>query len=236
MVKECSFNQKALKEEDRKREESKNKEEKDSGKPEIIIINTARKSGRIEIMEYSTGDFGMLIPDFIRITETQKKEEIIEKIESSSIEEKYLCNGAVLKCSKGVAPSNLVVLPKNGCFINQKPVAVVSDMKPMLNILSFGACQRKHTPPCTPIISAPWSNPVKGSLINGEATASEKGKLKCNFGGEISVIDAGQSGVGGHKSSGAKNSKNEQKSEENKDSEVVMLEEEVAIKRKSYHK
>ena len=147
MVKECSFNQKALKEEDRKREESKNKEEKDSGKPEIIVINTAGKSGRIEIMEYSTGDFGMLIPDFIRITETQKKEEIIEKIESSSIEEKYLCNGAVLKCSKGVAPSNLVVLPKNGCFINQKPVAVVSDMKPMLNILPFGACQRKHTPP-----------------------------------------------------------------------------------------
>ena len=118
-------------------------------------------------MEYSTGDFGMLIPDFIRITEIQEKEDVIEKTEEIEIEEKYLCNGAMLKCSKGAVPSNLVVLPKNGFYINEQPIAVVSDMKPMVNIFPFGACQRKHTPPCTPVISVPWSNCISWHTING---------------------------------------------------------------------
>ena len=236
MVKGCNFNQKVLKEENKRSEDTESKaDEEESKKSEVKIINTAGKKGRIEIINYSKGDFGMLIPDFIRISKNQKEEEIIEKIETSAIEEKYLCNGALLKCSKGAAPSKMVVIPKNGYFINEQPVAVVSDMKPMVNILSFGACQRENTPPCTPVISAPWSNPVKGSLINGEATASEKGKLKCNFGGEITVIDAGQSGAGGYKTLGAKSS-DEEDSKENKSSESTILDEEIVVKRKSYLK
>ena len=60
-----------------------------------------------------------------------------------------VCGGAMLKCSFGVAPSSLMVLPAN-IVTTAMPIANIMDNKPMMNILplwhvsihgqSYGSC------------------------------------------------------------------------------------------------
>ena len=55
-------------------------------------------------------------------------------------------NGAVLMCSFGMAPSNLVVLPVNRVLSGNQPAANIMDHKPMVNILPFGMCITPSNP------------------------------------------------------------------------------------------
>ena len=48
---------------------------------------------------------------------------------------KYVCNGAMLKCSFGNAPSILCVPPINMVNTEKKPIANIMDFKPMVNIM-----------------------------------------------------------------------------------------------------
>ena len=54
-------------------------------------------------------------------------------------------SGAMMKCSYGVAPSSLNVLPINRVMAGA-PAANVMDMVPMLNIPPFGMCQSMANP------------------------------------------------------------------------------------------
>ena len=56
-----------------------------------------------------------------------------------------VCMGAMLKCSFGVAPSSLVVLPLNR-VMSPQPVANIMDSKPFMNIMPFGMCQSLANP------------------------------------------------------------------------------------------
>ena len=84
-----------------------------------------------------------------------------------------VCMGAMLKCSMGVAPSSLVVLPVNRVMTSYVPAANIMDNKPMVNIMPFGMCQSPANPtvaaataaalgvltpmPCIPNTPAPWA-------------------------------------------------------------------------------
>ncbi len=52
-----------------------------------------------------------------------------------------VCTGALMKCSFGIAPSALMVLPVNRVLACNMPAANIMDNKPMVNILTFGMCQ-----------------------------------------------------------------------------------------------
>src|SRR5213595_538418 len=54
--------------------------------------------------------------------------------------------GAVMTCSFGVAPSSLVVLPKNKVLCEGPPAANIMDHVPMLNIMPFGMCSSPANP------------------------------------------------------------------------------------------
>ena len=56
-----------------------------------------------------------------------------------------VCMGAMLKCSFGVAPGTLMVLPTN-LVMTKVPDANIMDNKPMLNIMPFGMCQSMANP------------------------------------------------------------------------------------------
>ena len=119
-----------------------------------------------------------------------------------------VCMGAQMQCSFGMAPSSLVVLPKNKVFTNQVPDANIMDYIPMVNIMPFGACQTPTNPavaaatsaamgvltpmPCVPVTQNPWV-PGAVTVILGMAPALDNvSQLMCAYGGVITFIDAGE--------------------------------------------
>ncbi len=119
-----------------------------------------------------------------------------------------VCNGAMLMCSFGVAPSTLMVLPKNLVNAGGPPAANIMDNVPMVNILPFGMCQSLANPtvasatsaamgvltpmPCIPVTAAPWAPGSPQVLIGKLPALNNSSKLMCNWGGVISINMPGQ--------------------------------------------
>jgi len=115
--------------------------------------------------------------------------------------------GANLKCSFGVAPSALVVLPTS-CVMTGTPAANIMSNVPMMNILPFGMCQSMSNPevaaataaalgvltpmPCVPLIPAPWTPGAPTVLIANMPALDSSSKLMCAWGGVIQITAPGQ--------------------------------------------
>ena len=120
---------------------------------------------------------------------------------------KLVCAGAMLKCSFGMAPATLNVLPLNR-VLSGAPSANIMDNVPMLNILPFGMCQSPANPmvaaataaamgvltpmPCIPLPAAPWMPGSPTVLIANMPALNDGSKLLCNWGGLIEVQMPGQ--------------------------------------------
>jgi hypothetical protein len=118
-----------------------------------------------------------------------------------------VCNGAIVKCSFGAAPSSLMVLPANR-VLTGVPDANIMDNKPMVNILPFGMCQSTANPmvaaattaalgaftpmPCIPVTTAPWLPGAPTALLANMPTLNNSSKLICSWGGVIGVEMPGQ--------------------------------------------
>ena len=120
------------------------------------------------------------------------------------------CMGAMLKCSFGVAPGTLMVLPANA-VLTAVPDANIMDNKPMMNILPFGMCQSMANPmvaaataaalgvltpmPCIPATTAPWVPGSPTVLIGNMPALNNSSKLMCMWGGVIAINAPGQTTV-----------------------------------------
>ncbi|MBV9301588.1 MAG: DUF4280 domain-containing protein [Acidobacteriaceae bacterium] len=121
-----------------------------------------------------------------------------------------VCNGATLQCSFGVTPSTLVVLPVNRVN-TEVPDANIMDSVPLLNIMSFGMCMSIANPevasatsaamgvltpmPCVPVTPGPWAPGAATVNLGGQPALDQESTLMCVWGGEISVVNAGQTTV-----------------------------------------
>ncbi len=121
---------------------------------------------------------------------------------------KQTCMGAMMKCSFGMAPSSLVVLPTNRVLTSSMPAANIMDHVPMLNIMPFGMCQSLANPmvasataaalgvltplPCIPMTMAPWVVGAPTVLLANMPSLNDSAKLMCNWGGVISINMPGQ--------------------------------------------
>lgn len=121
---------------------------------------------------------------------------------------KQVCMGAMLKCSMGVAPSSLVVLPKNKVMTSYVPAANIMDHIPMTNIMPFGMCQSPSNPmvaaataaamgvltpmPCVPNTPAPWVPGSPTVLLANMPALNDSSKLMCIWAGVIEVTNPGQ--------------------------------------------
>jgi len=119
-----------------------------------------------------------------------------------------VCTGALMKCSFGIAPSALMVLPVNRVLACNMPAANIMDNKPMVNILTFGMCQSPANPtviaataaalgvltpmPCIPNTVAPWTPGNPKTLIASMPAINNSSKLMCLWGGMIAINFAGQ--------------------------------------------
>ncbi|MEM9489714.1 MAG: DUF4280 domain-containing protein, partial [Myxococcota bacterium] len=59
---------------------------------------------------------------------------------------KFVVNGAMIQCSFGAAPANLIVLPARTVKVENMPAAVTTDFVPMTNIPPFGTCMSLANP------------------------------------------------------------------------------------------
>lgn len=120
----------------------------------------------------------------------------------------FVCSGAMLKCSMGLAPSSLMVLPVNRVMNNSMPQANIMDSKPMVNILPFGLCQSLANPvvasataaamgtltpmPCIPNTPSPWVPGNPTVMVANQPGLIKNCKLMCAWAGVISVQMPGQ--------------------------------------------
>lgn len=120
----------------------------------------------------------------------------------------HVCNGAMLACSFGVAPSSMVVLPVNRVLTSNQPAATIMDYVPMLNIMPFGVCMTPSNPavaaattaaagvltpqPCFPVTVAPWAPGDPTVLEGGQPVLNNTSSLTCIWGGVIQVVAPGQ--------------------------------------------
>lgn len=119
--------------------------------------------------------------------------------------------GAMLRCSFGVAPSTLQVLPTGRVMAGKVPAATIQDHVPLANILPFGMCSSMANPtviaataaklglmtpmPCVPATPAPWLPGAATVLIGGKPALDNTCKLICLWAGVIQIVSPGQTTV-----------------------------------------
>lgn len=117
-----------------------------------------------------------------------------------------VCQGAILSCSFGMAPSVLNVLP-TARVVSATPLACIMDQVPMVNIMPFGMCSSMANPtvaaataaalgaltpmPCIPVIPGPWAPGSPTVLIGGKPALNNSSKLTCAYGGMIQIGNPG---------------------------------------------
>lgn len=120
----------------------------------------------------------------------------------------YTCSGAVLKCTYGTANGTLVTTPKCVSLCGQQQ-GNIGDHISMANIRPFGKCRSLSYPPtaaatsahhghltpmpCVPGTPSNWSIVDANSILCGKPALLNTAKLRCIYGGEISIVNPGQS-------------------------------------------
>ena len=115
---------------------------------------------------------------------------------------------AQLKCSFGMAPSALTVLPVNRVQCGKQVAANIMDSKPMVNILPFGACITVSNPvvasataaalgvltpmPCIPNTVVPWAPGSPTVTVGGMPMLNSTSICNCMWGGVITIVMPGQ--------------------------------------------
>ena len=120
---------------------------------------------------------------------------------------KLVANGAMLKCSCGVAPATLTVLPSNQTEDAELPLATIQDKVPMVNVATFGMCTTQANPqvaaataaasgvltpqPCVPVLPSPWSPGASVVTINEITALTDDSKCQCQWTGTIEITQSG---------------------------------------------
>ncbi len=113
---------------------------------------------------------------------------------------------SLIKCSFGLVPTPLIVLPDRTVVISGMLMGNITDFMPMVNITTFGMCTSMSNPqvlvgtilafgiltpmPCVPIVVAPWIT----AAVNVMATApvlDQTSISMCIWAGVITVLQPG---------------------------------------------
>ena len=117
--------------------------------------------------------------------------------------DRYVTNGALLRCDKGVLITPLTVLPRPS-RVNGQFQANALDCLPVVNIKPFGVCAITRAP-CMPVMPF-WTQVHAGALkVGGAPPLLESSVCQCGLGGRIGITvlsvpgapPVGPEGVGG---------------------------------------
>ena len=118
--------------------------------------------------------------------------------------------GATITCTMGLAPGQLLVTSQMNISLGGGPAATIADAAPITNITPCGMCTSLMNPtvasataaalgvltpmPCVP---APLGGWICGGTptVGGKPMLTTDGKLTCSYGGNISIVNPGQTTV-----------------------------------------
>jgi hypothetical protein len=119
--------------------------------------------------------------------------------------------GAALRCSMGLTPAALQVLPTRRVTACGPPAATIVDNVPLVNIPPFGLCRSPANPavaaattaalgvltpmPCIPVTPAPWLPGAPTVLVGGTPALDHTCRLACAWAGVIEFVSPGQATV-----------------------------------------
>jgi len=98
----------------------------------------------------------------------------------------HVCHGAMLKCTMGMAPSSLVVLPIK--LVNTSNVPA----NPMVAAATAAAMGVLTPMPCIPVTPAPWTPGSPTVTLANQPALNKSSMLMCNWAGQISIEMEGQ--------------------------------------------
>jgi hypothetical protein len=114
----------------------------------------------------------------------------------------YVCSGAMMMCTMGLAPSSLNVLPVKKVMTENKPMATIMDNKAYVNVAPFALCASPLCPtfikisgtpgPCVPALPAPWAPGLPKVLVGNEPALTDSSTLQCVYGGTIKIVFPGE--------------------------------------------
>lgn len=114
-------------------------------------------------------------------------------------------------CTWGTTPSVLNGTSNLKVMAEGRPICVLSDIAPQVNIRSFGMCSSMANPavaaataknlgvlepqPCIPSILSPWISTQFKVLVSGQPAVTVGSTCICAFAGKITVVSPGQVSV-----------------------------------------
>lgn len=118
--------------------------------------------------------------------------------------------GASIKCSMGQGPGVLNATSQSVCIAGGKPVVIIKDTAPFLNVGSCGMCISMMNPavasataaalgvltpqPCAASVMGMWS-PGSKVIMGGAPCVTGQSMLTCAYGGILSITAPGQNKV-----------------------------------------
>lgn len=121
---------------------------------------------------------------------------------------KQVVHGALLTCTFGLGPSNLIVPPRHRVMSGNAPAANIMDHIPFMNIPPFPLCSAPANPTviaataakagvatpaaCVPATPAPWVPGAATVLLDSMPALDDTSKCNCIWGGVISISFPGQ--------------------------------------------
>ena len=119
--------------------------------------------------------------------------------------------GAQCLCTFGTGPAPLTVTSQSKVLIDGKPAATIQEVGAMSNVGPFAMCTTLSNPqvasataaalgvltpqPCVPVPAGTWLPPNAKVLIDGKPALTGDCKLMCSYGGQITIINPGQTKV-----------------------------------------
>jgi hypothetical protein len=123
----------------------------------------------------------------------------------------FVCDGASLMCTFGLAPGSLSVLPTKRIKLEGKEAASIMDFTPMVNISDFGNCMSLLNPivaaataknlgvlepqKCIPMTVSPWIPGNPTVLHTNQPALTDQCINLCAYMGIITVTFAGQATI-----------------------------------------
>jgi len=120
----------------------------------------------------------------------------------------YVCDGAGLSCTFGLAPGSLSVLPSKRIQMGGKEAANIMDFAPMTNISDFGNCTSLINPvvaaataknmgvlepqKCVPVVVAPWMPGNPTVFETSPPALTDQCINTCMWMGIIQITNPGQ--------------------------------------------
>ncbi|SDE50190.1 protein of unknown function [Pricia antarctica] len=109
----------------------------------------------------------------------------------------YVVEGAILECTLGTTPGEMIVTSQQKVKIGGKLKATCEDKIPKPPF--FGSCTcSSPNPPCSPVFKE-WQQTSKGSTMGDKTFLMANSKVPCEKGGLVTIKDVGQKLVGSGK-------------------------------------